>query len=157
MKNKGISIREILIITFGMFLVAAGVYFFMIPGNIVAGSVSGLALVLSKLLGIQVSVLTFILNTFLLIIGFIFIGKEFGAKTVYTSMLLPVYLWIFEHFIPLDKSITNEQVIDLVIYVLLIALGQALLFHVNASSGGLDIVAKMLNKFTHIEIGKALT
>ena len=68
MKNKGISIREILIITFGMFLVAAGVYFFMIPGNIVAGSVSGLALVLSKLLGIQVSVLTFILNTFLLII-----------------------------------------------------------------------------------------
>lgn len=103
MKNKGISIREILIITFGMFLVAAGVYFFMIPGNIVAGSVSGLALVLSKLLGIQVSVLTFILNTFLLIIGFIFIGKEFGAKTVYTSMLLPVYLWIFEHFIPLDK------------------------------------------------------
>jgi len=76
---------------------------------------------------------------------------------VYTSMLLPVYLWIFEHFIPLDKSITNEQVIDLVIYVLLIALGQALLFHVNASSGGLDIVAKMLNKFTHIEIGKALT
>ena len=91
------------------------------------------------------------------ITGFIFIGKEFGAKTVYTSMLLPVYLWIFEHFIPLDKSITNEQVIDLVIYVLLIALGQALLFHVNASSGGLDIVAKMLNKFTHIEIGKALT
>lgn len=82
MKNKGISIREILIITFGMFLVASGVYFFMIPGNIVAGSVSGLALVLSKLLGIQVSVLTFILNTFLLIIGFIFIGKEFGAKTV---------------------------------------------------------------------------
>lgn len=76
MKNKGISIREILIITFGMFLVAAGVYFFMIPGNIVAGSVSGLALVLSKLLGIQVSVLTFILNTFLLIIGFIFIGKQ---------------------------------------------------------------------------------
>ena len=76
---------------------------------------------------------------------------------MYTSMLLPVYLWIFEHFIPLDKSITNEQVIDLVIYVLLIALGQALLFHVNASSGGLDIVAKMLNKFTHIEIGKALT
>ena len=157
MKNKGISIREILIITFGMFLVAAGVYFFMIPGNIVAGSVSGLALVLSKLLGIQVSVLTFILNTFLLIIGFIFIGKEFGAKTVYTSMLLPVYLWIFGNLLPLDKSITNEQVIDLVIYVLLIALGQALLFHVNASSGGLDIVAKMLNKFTHIEIGKALT
>ena len=155
--KTGEVIKDFLIITFATLIVAAAVFFFMMPSTVTVGSISGLAIVLENFLPLKVSAITMILNVVLLILGFIFIGKEFGAKTVYTSMLLPVYLWIFEHFIPLDKSITNEQVIDLVIYVLLIALGQALLFHVNASSGGLDIVAKMLNKFTHIEIGKALT
>lgn len=145
------------VITFGMLLVSAAVYFFMVPGNIVVGSISGLALVISKLTGIQLSILTFLLNGILLVIGFLLIGREFGVKTVYTSMLLPVFLWMFEHIIPVTHSVTGEPVFDLVTYILVVALGQALLFHVNASSGGLDVVAKVLNRFTHIEIGKAVT
>lgn len=157
MNSKKNLVREFIIITFGMMLVAAAVYFFMVPSKIVVGSISGLALVISQLTGIQLSILTFILNVVLLVIGFIFIGKEFGAKTVYTSMLLPVFLWIYERIVPVVHSVTGNPVYDLITYVLLVALGQALLFHVNASSGGLDIVAKIINKFTHMEIGKAVT
>lgn len=151
------KIREFAVITFGMLLVSAAVYFFMVPSHIVVGSISGLALVLSQLTGIHLSVITFILNIVLLVIGFIFIGKEFGTKTIYTSMLLPVFLWIFERLFPVTKSMTGNPVFDLITYILIVALGQAMLFHVNASSGGLDVVAKMLNKFTHMEIGKAVT
>ncbi|MBU3875456.1 YitT family protein [Faecalicatena sp. AGMB00832] len=157
MNSKKNAIREFFIITFGMMLVAAAVYFFMVPSKIVVGSISGLGLVISQLTGIQLSVITFILNVVLLVIGFIFIGKEFGAKTVYTSMLLPVFLWIYERIIPVTKSVTGNPVYDLITYILIVALGQALLFHVNASSGGIDIVAKIINKFTHMEIGKAVT
>lgn len=157
MNSKKNSVREFLIITFGMMLVAAAVYFFMVPSNIVVGSISGLALVLSQLIGIQLSVITFILNAALLVVGFIFIGKEFGAKTIYTSMLLPVFLWLYERIFPVTKSVTGNPVFDLVTYILIVALGQAMLFHVNASSGGIDIVAKIISKFTHMEIGKAVT
>lgn len=157
MNSKKNSVREFFIITFGMMLVAAAVYFFMVPSNIVVGSISGLALVLSQLIGIQLSVITFILNAVLLVVGFIFIGKEFGAKTIYTSMLLPVFLWIYELLFPVTKSVTGNPVFDLATYILIVALGQAMLFHVNASSGGIDIVAKIISKFTHMEIGKAVT
>lgn len=156
MKDK-YHIREFVTITFGMFLVAAAVYFFMVPSHIVIGSISGLAMVLSQLTGISMSVLTLVLNVILLVIGFIFIGKEFGAKTVYTSLLLPVFLWLFEQIFPVSQSVTGNQVYDLVTYILIVALGQAVLFHVNASSGGLDVIAKMLNKYLHMEIGKAVT
>lgn len=156
MKDK-YHIREFVTITFGMFLVAAAVYFFMVPSHIVIGSISGLAMVLSQLTGISLSVLTLVLNVILLVIGFKFIGKEFGAKTVYTSLLLPVFLWLFEQIFPVSQSVTGNQVYDLVTYILIVALGQAVLFHVNASSGGLDVIAKMLNKYLHMEIGKAVT
>lgn len=155
--NKFKCIREFSIITFGMMLVSAAVYFFMVPGNIVVGSISGLGLVLSEVTGIRLSFLTFALNAILLLIGFIFVGRDFGAKTVYTSMLLPIFLWVFEKTCSITKSITGNQVFDLVTYILIVALGQAILFHVNASSGGLDVVAKILNKFFHIELGKAIT
>ncbi len=140
-----------------MFIVSAAVYFFLIPSNIVVGSISGLSMVLSQLSGIPISLITFILNSALLVIGFIFIGKDFGAKTIYTSMLLPVFLWIFEMLFPVSGSLTQNQVFDLAAYILIVALGQALLFHVNASSGGLDIIAKIMHKFMHIELGKAVT
>lgn len=155
--NSKKAVREFLLITFGMLLVSAAVYFFMVPSEIVVGSISGLSLVLSQLTGVQLSVITFILNALLLVVGFIFIGKEFGAKTIYTSMLLPIFLWIFERIVPVTKSVTGNPVYDLVTYILIVALGQAMLFHVNASSGGIDIVAKIINKFTHMEIGKAVT
>ena len=155
MKSKN-TIKDFSIITLGMFIVSAAVYFFLIPSGIV-GSISGFSMVLSQLLGIPISLITFILNAVLLVIGFIFIGKDFGAKTIYTSMLLPVFLWIFEMLFPFSGSLTQNQVFDLAAYILIVALGQALLFHVNASSGGLDIVAKIMNKFMHIELGKAVT
>ncbi len=155
--GKKKTVQEVLTITFGMLLVSAAVYFFMVPSEIVVGSVSGLAMVLAQVSGIQLSVLTFILNAVLLIVGFIFIGKDFGAKTVYTSMLLPVFLWIFERIFPVEESLTGNTVFDLAGYILVVALGQAMLFHANASSGGIDVAAKVVSKFTHMEIGKAVT
>ena len=155
MKLKN-TVREFAVITFAMLIVSAAVYFFMVPSKIVMGSISGLALVFSQLTGISMSILTFFLNAILLVIGFLLIGKDFGAKTIYTSILLPIFLWIFERLIPVTESVTGNQVFDLVTYTLIVALGQAMLFHVNASSGGLDIVAKILNKFAHMELGKAV-
>lgn len=156
MGKKGL-VKEITVITFAMLIVSSAVYFFMVPSGIVVGSISGLAMVLSQLLHMQMSVITLILNVVLLIVGFIFIGKEFGAKTVYTSMLLPVFLWIFERIVPVTESLTKNSVYDLAAYILIVALGQAMLFNVNASSGGLDVIAKIINKFTHVDIGKAVT
>ena len=154
--KKKISLRELVMITVAMFVVSVAVYFFMIPSKVVVGSISGVAMVIAQVIPIPISVLTFWLNVILLTIGFLFIGKEFGAKTVYTSMLLPVFLWIFEKVAPLEKSVTGDLVFDLVAYVLLVALGQAILFRVNASSGGVDIIAKLINKVTDMEIGKAV-
>lgn len=149
--------KEFVYITFAMFLISVSVYYFLVPSGIVVGSISGLAMVLSQLLNASISTITFVLNIVLLVIGFLFIGKEFGAKTVYTSFLLPVFLWVFEKITPSIGSITGNTVFDLASYILIIALGQAMLFRVNASSGGLDIVAKLISKYTHMEIGKAVT
>lgn len=143
--------------TLALFFTSLGVYFFMIPSGIVVGSISGLAMVLAQLSGLSISVITMILNVGLLIIGFIFIGKEFGVKTVYTSLLFPVFLGFYEAVFPLNGSLTGNNVYDLICNVLLVGFGQALLFNVNASSGGLDIVAKIVSKYTHMEIGKAVT
>ncbi len=149
--------KEWVIITLGMMLIACGVYFFLVPSEVIFGSVSGLSFVISKITKIPISALTFLLNMALLVIGYIFVGKEFGTKTVYTSLLLPIFLWILEHLFPVQGSLTKNNVYDLALYILVIALGQALLFNVNASSGGLDVVAKIINKYTHMEIGKAVT
>ncbi len=149
--------KEWVIITLGMMLIACGVYFFLVPSEVIFGSVSGLSFVISKITKIPISALTFLLNMALLVIGYIFVGKEFGTKTVYTSLLLPIFLWILEQLFPVQGSLTKNNVYDLALYILVIALGQALLFNVNASSGGLDVVAKIINKYTHMEIGKAVT
>lgn len=150
-------ISEFAYITFAMFIISCSIYFFLIPSGIVVGSISGLSMVLNQVINLPISVITFILNVGLLIIGFIFIGKEFGAKTVYTSVLLPLFLAVFEIVIPLEESLTQNNVYDLISYTLIIAFGQAMLFNVNASSGGMDIVGKIISKYTHLEIGKALT
>lgn len=150
-------IKEYGIVTIGTLIVAAGVFFFMLPSNVVAGSLTGLVMVLTNFVPIKISVLTFILNAFLLIIGFIFIGKEFGGKTVYASVLLPIFLAIFEFAFPNNQSLTNDVLLDTICYLLVVSVGIALLFRVNASSGGLDIVAKILNKYAHIELGKAMS
>ena len=151
------KIFEWFIITFATVLIAAVVYFFMVPSNLSVGSITGLAIVLSNLVPLQVSQITMIMNVFLLIIGFIFIGREFGAKTVYTSLLLPVVIGIFEKLVPDVQSITGDQFIDCIAYAVFICVGQALLFTRNASSGGLDIVGKLLNKYLRIELGSAIS
>ena len=150
-------VKEYSIVTIGTLIVATGVFFFMLPSNVVAGSLTGLVMVLTNFIPIKISVLTFILNAFLLVIGFIFIGKEFGGKTVYSSILLPIFLGIFEFAFPNNQSLTNDVLLDTICYLLIVSVGIALLFRVNASSGGLDIVAKILNKYAHIELGKAMS
>lgn len=150
------KIKEFSIITLGAATVAAAVYFFMQPSHLVMGSVTGLAIVLENVIPLKLSVITFILNQALLLLGFALIGREFGAKTVYTSIIVPVMLGVFEVIFPNNASITEDPFIDMVCFLFVVSVGQSILFNQNASSGGLDIVAKIINKFFHIELGKAI-
>ena len=150
------NIWVFIVITIATVLVAASVFFFLIPSNVSVGSISGLAIVLSNFLPLSVSALTMIMNVVLLIVGFLLVGREFGIKTVYTSILLPAVMWIFEVVFPNNGSLTGEQTLDTIGYCVFVSIGLAMLFTRNASSGGLDIVAKLLNKFFHMELGKAM-
>lgn len=155
--KKWEKVRDLLTITFATIIVAAAVYFFLIPSHVSVGSISGLAMVLENFIPLKISVITLVLNFFLLILGFLFIGKEFGAKTVYTSLLVPVALAVFEVFFPDSQSFTSDPFLDMLCYIFVVSVGQAMLFNRNASSGGLDIVAKFLNKYLHMDLGKALS
>lgn len=155
--DKKRFIKEYSLITVGIFIIAVAVYFFMIPSNVIVGSLSGFVIVLGNFIPLPISVMTFILNAVLLVMGFVVVGKEFGAKTIYTSILFPIFLFMFEHIVPNNKSLTDDILLDTITYILVVSVGLAMLFNANASSGGLDIVAKVLSKFTHIEIGKAMT
>ena len=156
MLNKR-NIKEFLLITVGTGIVAMAVFFFMLPSKVAVGSASALALVLSNLIPLPVSAITFILNAGLLIIGFLLIGPEFGVKTIYTSLLMPVYLRIFELVFPNFQSITGEPMLDVICYILVVGIGLSMLFSSNASSGGLDIVAKLMNKFLRMDLGTAMS
>ena len=151
------NIKEFLLITVGTGIVATAVFFFMLPSHVAVGSASALALVLSNLIPLPVSAITFILNAGLLIIGFLLIGPEFGIKTVYTSLLMPVYLRIFELIFPNFQSISGEPMLDVICYILVVGIGLSMLFSSNASSGGLDIVAKLMNKFLRMDLGTAMS
>ena len=140
--------------TFGSFLVAVAVSFFMIPGGLVFGSVSGLSLILSHIIPLKVSVINLILNILLLLLGFLLVGRDFGGKTVYTAVIIPVFMYILETIFPNMQSLTNDTWMDMLGCIFIVSAGQMLLFCVNASSGGLDIVAKILNKYTGLELGK---
>ena len=150
-------VKEYAILFFATLIISISVYFFMMPNKVIVGSLSGLAIVLSHIMVIDVSIITLVLNVILLIIGFIFIGKEFGGKTVCTSVLMPVFLYVWERLFPNNKSLTGDVLIDVICYVLLVSFGLALLFNANASSGGLDIVAKLMNKYMRIEMGRAMS
>jgi len=150
------NIWDFLVITFATALVAVGVFFFMMPSNVTVGSIAGLAIVLSNFIPLSVSVLTMIMNVVLLIVGFLLIGKEFGIKTVYTAMLLPTLMGVLEILFPNNKSLTGDQTLDVVCYCCIVSIAQAMLFLRNASSGGLDIIAKIMNKYLHMELGKAI-
>jgi len=150
------NIKEYLIITFGALLSAAAIYFFMLPSHVAIGSGSALAMVLSNFIPLPISVISLIINVVLLIIGFILIGPEFGAKTVYVAILIPFTIGIFERILPDFQSLTQDPIIDVLCYLLIVGMGMAILFSHNASSGGLDIVAKIMNKYLKMEIGNAM-
>lgn len=156
MKKWG-TVKEFAVITFATIIVSSAVFFFLIPSHVSVGSISGLAIVLGNFVPLKISAITFILNLFLLILGFLFIGREFGAKTVYTSFLVPVVLAVLEIMFPDNQSITNDAFLDMLCYIFTVSIGLAMLFNRNASSGGLDIVAKFLNKYMHMDLGKAMS
>ena len=148
---------EINILTIAIAIIAVAVYFFLVPSHTSISSMSGLGIVLSNFVPLTLSAITMILNVVLLIIGFFTCGKEFGLKTVYTSVMLPVFLGIFENIFPNIGSITDSQELDVLCYILVVSVGLSILFNRNASSGGLDIVAKIINKYFHMELGKAMS
>ena len=148
---------EINILTIAIAIIAVAVYFFLVPSHTSISSMSGLGIVLSNFVPLPLSAITMILNVVLLIIGFFTCGKEFGLKTVYTSVMLPVFLGMFENIFPNTGSITNSQELDVLCYILVVSVGLSILFNRNASSGGLDIVAKIINKYFHMELGKAMS
>ena len=155
--NYADIVKETVILTGAVAIIAAAVYFFLVPSHTSVSSISGLGIVLSNFVPLQLSAITMILNVVLLIIGFFTCGREFGVKTVYTSVMLPLFLGLFEIIFPDFGSMTDSQELDVLCYVLVVSVGLSILFNRNASSGGLDIVAKIMNKYLHMELGKAMS
>ena len=161
--------KELLIMTLGMAIAAAAVYYFMMPSKLVLGSISGLSIVISNvfmMLGIplKVSAVVTVINAILLILAWLLIGKEFGAKTVYTAMILGPLLEFWEKVCPYERlieagqtSIMGDPLTDLICFVLIVSISQTILFSINASTGGLDILAKIVNKYLHFDIGVSVT
>ena len=150
-------IKETAILTGAVAIIAAAVYFFLLPSHASVSSISGLGIVLSNFIPLPLSAITMILNVVLLIIGFFTCGKEFGVKTVYTSIILPLFLGLFEKVFPNIGSLTDSQELDVLCYILVVSIGLSILFNRNASSGGLDIVAKIMNKYLHMDLGQTMS
>ncbi len=155
--NYADILKEVIILTWAVAIIGAAVYFFLVPSHTSVSSISGLGIVLSNFVPLPLSAITMILNVVLLIIGFFTCGREFGAKTIYTSIMLPLFIGLFEKIAPNFKSLTNSQELDVLCYILVVSVGLSILFNRNASSGGLDIVAKIMNKYLNMELGKAMS
>ncbi len=161
--------KELFIMTAGMTIAAAAVYYFLMPSKLVVGSITGLSIVIGKLLniagiGIKVSQVIVIINAILLVLAWILIGKEFGAKTVYTALILGPLVDFWEKVLPIERllepgqmSLMNDPWFDLLCFVLILSASQTILFNINASTGGLDILAKIVNKYMHIDIGTSVS
>jgi uncharacterized membrane-anchored protein YitT (DUF2179 family) len=150
-------LKEFFAITVGAVIVAAAVYFFMLPSHVTVGSGAALAMVLSNFIPLSVASITLIMNIGLLIIAFLLIGPEFGLKTVYCSILMPLVMGLFEIIFPNFQSITQDPLLDVICYILIVGVGLAILFSRNASSGGLDIVAMIMKKFLRVDVGQAMS
>jgi uncharacterized membrane-anchored protein YitT (DUF2179 family) len=150
--------KEYALITVGVMLVVIGVYFFKFPNNISTGGVTGMAIILSKLIGSSVSsgTIVLVINAILLIVGYLTLGRSFGNRTVYGSLLLSLSLRVLEIIVPLDKPLTNQPLLELAFAVILPSVGAALLFNIGASTGGTDIIALLLKKYTSLDIGRSL-
>jgi uncharacterized membrane-anchored protein YitT (DUF2179 family) len=150
-------ICDYFVITIGTIICAVSVYFFLTPSHLAPGSMSGLAILLAKILPLSVGVLLMILNGICLVLSAVFVGKEFTYRTLYPSILISVAVWILERIFPNQQSIMQDPFLDLLAYMFLFGLGAALLFLRNASSGGLDVITKIMNKYFHIEMGTAMS
>ena len=161
--------KELIIMTLGMAVAAAAVYYFLMPSKLVVGSITGLSIVIGNLLqsaglAIKVSQVIVIINAILLVLAWILIGKEFGAKTVYTALILGPLVDLWEKILPVESlleagqtSLMNDPWFDLLCFVLILSASQTILFHINASTGGLDILAKIVNKYLHMDIGTSVS
>ena len=150
------TVLEYAMLTMATCVMAVGIYVFKFPNNFSFGGVSGLAIVLSKLLPSTPGSITFMINMALLLIGFIFLGRGFGIKTAYTSILLSTLISVLEHVYPLSAPLTQEPLLELIFAVGLPAVSSAIFFNMDASSGGTDIIAMILRKYTKLNIGSAL-
>ena len=153
------TLKEYVLLTLGASMTALGIYFFKFPNHFSTGGVSGLSLILGRMLPSPVltpSVFVFIINMALLVVGFIFLGRSFAFSTVYCSVVLSLAVNVMERFWPLSHPLTNQPLLELCFAVLLPAVGSAILFHLDASSGGTDIIAMIVRKYTSMNIGMAL-
>ena len=155
--------KELIIMTVGMMVAAAAVYYFMMPSNLIVGSISGLSLVITRLTGWEMSIIVMAINAFLLVRAWLLIGKEFGAKTVYTAMILGPMIDLWDVICPATNlipegatSVMGEPFLDMICFVLVLSLSQTIMFSINASTGGLDILAKIVNKYLHFDIGASV-
>ena len=150
------ALIDFVMITIGAFIAAAAVFFFLLPSKVAIGSGSALAMVLSNFIDLEVWVLNLLINIILLILGFILVGPEFGIKTVYTAIMVPVFMGVLGQFFS-DKSLTDDPLLDVIAYIMVVGVGTAILFSRNASSGGVDIIAKIMNKHLKMDLGKAVS
>lgn len=160
---------ELIIMTVAMFIAAASVYYFLMPSNLVVGSITGLSMVISSLftamgIPVKVSLVVTVINAILLVLAWLLIGAEFGAKTVYTALILGPFIEVWEKILPYQKllepgqtSVMGDPWFDLLCFVLILSASQTILFHINASTGGLDILAKIVNKYLHFDIGTSVS
>ena len=161
--------KELFIMTLGMAIAAAAVYYFMMPSKLVLGSISGLSIVITNVLNmvgipVKMSWIVTSINAILLVLAWLLIGREFGAKTVYTALILGPLLEFWEKVCPYERlveagqtSVMGDPLLDLICFVLVVSISQTILFSINASTGGLDILAKIVNKYLHFDIGVSVT
>lgn len=149
--------KEVVILTFAVAIIASAVFLFLVPSQTSVSSISSLAMIITHFIDLPLSTITMIVNIVLLVIGFILCGKEFGIKTLYTSLMLPIFIGIYEHILPHYQSMTGSQELDVLCYILVVSIGLCILFNRNASSGGLDIVAMIMHKYLRIDLGKAMS
>ena len=153
MKSKP---KNFSLLTISTLIMAVGIYFFKFTNNFTFGGITGIAVLVAKFLPISASDFSFVVNILLLIIGWIVLGKSFAEKTAYSTILLSISLSLLERIYPMSHPLTNEPLLELIFAILLPALGSAILFNIGASSGGTDVIAMILKKYTSVDIGKGL-
>lgn len=151
------NIREFLLVNLGLILTAAGIVLFKAPNGFAIGGVSGLSIIIAKYFPtLNLGIIMFLINAVLMLVGFLFLGKDFGVKTAYSSLALSFFVWLGQELVVLAKPLTDDAMLELIFAILLPSVGSAIVFNQNSSTGGTDILAKILSKKTHIHVGKTL-